>query len=126
MECLQHRAPQGSLFVHTSFDRATQVTVLQTITPLTAFGKGKLLSVLRPESHQSTSRSTALGVPRQSTGTCCSTRPSRPQWHKRFGRPTLEPRVRTPLTSSPVFPPGTQVRTSRPQAQYQPPFYPHN
>ena len=43
-----------------------------------------LLSAFRPESLWSTSRNTALGNPRQSTVTCCSTRPSRPQWVKRF------------------------------------------
>ena len=33
------------------------------------------------------------------------------QWHRHLGRLSLDPRVRIPMASSPVLPPGTQVRT---------------
>ena len=98
------------------FHRATQAAGLadKNYTPHSLRrGGGELLSVSRPESPWSTSKSTALGLPRRSTGTYCSTRPSRPQWHRHFGRLSLDPRVRILKASRPDLPSGIQVRTSK-------------
>ena len=94
------------------FHRATQVAGLadKNYTPH-SLQWGEHLSAFRSESRWSTSRSTALGLPRQSTGTCCSTRPSRPQWLTHFSRLSLDPRVRTPMAPSPVLPRDTQIQT---------------
>ena len=59
----------------------------------------------------------ARGLPKLSTGIYSSTRRSKLQWHKRFGKSSMDPTVKVSQHDGPCTHHDTHLQTNRPQAQ---------